>query len=140
MSRNRFGGLVGLVLLVGILSGALPVAADPCPADYNGDGFVTPQDIYDFLEIWYLLPKVDFNADGVVSTQDIYDFAAAYGAGLPSADYNGSGTVSVDDLSAFMADWYTVTGSPSTDFDGDGRVTNDEDDIFIFLELWRIGC
>ena len=50
-----------------------------CPADFNEDGHVTVQDIFDFLAAWFArLPDADFNRDGVVSVQDIFDFLAAW--------------------------------------------------------------
>lgn len=53
-----------------------------CPANVNGSGGVSVQDIFDFLN-WYFssAPQGDFNASGTVSVQDIFDFLAAYFAG-----------------------------------------------------------
>jgi hypothetical protein len=46
----------------------------PCAADYNADGVVTTQDIFDYLNDWFAgLPRTDINGGGV-SVQDIFDF------------------------------------------------------------------
>ena len=50
-----------------------------CPADFNGAGGVSVQDIFDFLSAWFAnLPTADFNGVGGVSVQDIFDFLAAW--------------------------------------------------------------
>jgi hypothetical protein len=53
-----------------------------CPADFNGQGGVSTQDIFDFLAAYFASqPAADFNASGAVSIQDIFDFLAAYFTG-----------------------------------------------------------
>ncbi len=52
------------------------------------------------------LPPGDFNHDGAVSVQDIFDFLAAYFAGGPNADFNGSGEVTVQDIFDFLAAYF----------------------------------
>jgi hypothetical protein len=57
------------------------------------------------------------NGQGGVSVQDIFDFLAAYFAGCTgqagppcngiNADFNGSGTVSVGDIFSFLAAYFT---------------------------------
>ena len=55
-----------------------------CFADFNGDGNVTVQDIFDFLASYFANDSLaDFNRDGAVSVQDIFDYLAAYFAGCP---------------------------------------------------------
>jgi hypothetical protein len=50
-----------------------------CPADFNGEGGVTVQDIFDFLAQWNVSnPATDFNGIGGVTVQDIFDFLAAW--------------------------------------------------------------
>jgi hypothetical protein len=50
-----------------------------CPADFNGSGAVTVQDIFDFLAAYFAnAPGADFNGQGGVTVQDIFDFLAAY--------------------------------------------------------------
>jgi hypothetical protein len=53
-----------------------------CPANINGYGGVTVQDIFDFLAAYFAgAPQGDFNNSGAVTVQDIFDFLAAYFAG-----------------------------------------------------------
>jgi hypothetical protein len=53
-----------------------------CPANYNGVGGVTVQDIFDFLAGYFSNNiAADFNHSGAVSVQDIFDFLAAYFTG-----------------------------------------------------------
>jgi hypothetical protein len=55
-----------------------------CPADFNGVGGITVQDIFDFLAAYFNNnPRADFNNAGGVTVQDIFDFLAAYFAGCP---------------------------------------------------------
>ena len=50
-----------------------------CPADFNGAGGVTVQDIFDFLAAWFAgNPSADFNGVSGVTVQDIFDFLAAW--------------------------------------------------------------
>ena len=52
-----------------------------CTADYNGDGVVSVQDIFDFLAGWFAgAPAADFNGGGI-TVQDIFDFLGAWFAG-----------------------------------------------------------
>jgi Zn-dependent metalloprotease len=54
----------------------------PCPADFNGVGGITVQDIFDFLGAWFAgSPTADFNGVNGVSVQDIFDFLGAWFAG-----------------------------------------------------------
>ena len=58
------------------------VQGNPCPADFNGDGHVTVQDIFSFLTAWFAKsPTADFNGDGNVTVQDIFSFLTAWFAG-----------------------------------------------------------
>jgi hypothetical protein len=53
-----------------------------CPANYNGQGGLSVQDIFDFLGGYFANdPQADFNGQGGLSVQDIFDFLAAYFAG-----------------------------------------------------------
>lgn len=55
-----------------------------CPADINGVGGITVQDIFDFLAFWFAnAPQGDFNQANGVTVQDIFDFLAAWFAGCP---------------------------------------------------------
>jgi hypothetical protein len=44
-----------------------------CRCDWNSNGQIEVQDIFDFLSDWFAL-NGDFNADGVTAVQDIFDF------------------------------------------------------------------
>lgn len=59
--------------------GTIMVQVAGCPADFNGVGGVTVQDIFDFLVAYFAgLPTADFNGVGGVTVQDIFDFLVAY--------------------------------------------------------------
>ncbi len=50
--------------------------------------------------------KADFNQNGTLSVQDIFDFLAAYFANDLRADFNGNGVLSVQDLFDFLAGYF----------------------------------
>lgn len=53
-----------------------------CPADFNGSGTISVQDIFDYLATYFSGNlTADFNRSGEVSVQDIFDFLAAWFAG-----------------------------------------------------------
>ena len=61
-----------------------------CTADFNctgnlippNAGAVTLQDIFDYLDAWFLAsPHADFDRSGAVTLQDLFDFIGAYFAG-----------------------------------------------------------
>jgi hypothetical protein len=55
-----------------------------CDADFNADGHLTVQDIFDFLSAWFAgTLDADFNGDCALSVQDIFDFLNAWFAGCP---------------------------------------------------------
>jgi hypothetical protein len=56
-----------------------------CPADFNGDGFLNPDDLTDlitclFLEIQFpaTCPQADFNADAFTNPDDLSDYITAF--------------------------------------------------------------
>ncbi len=49
----------------------------------------------------------DFNLDGAVSVQDIFDYLAAYFGGLSSANFNCVGGVTVQDIFDYLAAYFT---------------------------------
>jgi len=54
----------------------------PCAPDFNQNGTLEVQDIFDFLNAWFALdPRTDFNGVGGVTTQDIFDFLNAWFTG-----------------------------------------------------------
>ncbi len=52
-------------------------------ADLSGDGAVSVQDLYDFLQLFFAMnPLADANHDGVLSVQDIFDYLNKFFASL----------------------------------------------------------
>ncbi|MBL8759268.1 MAG: hypothetical protein JNK35_12655, partial [Phycisphaerae bacterium] len=52
-----------------------------CPADYNGDGTVDPDDLADYIACYFSqppCPQADFNSDGTPDPDDLADYIAAY--------------------------------------------------------------
>jgi hypothetical protein len=61
-----------------------PATICPCRADYNLNGVVAVQDIFDFLADWFLqAPRSDTNGDGTFALQDIFDFLNIWFTGCP---------------------------------------------------------
>ena len=57
-------------------------AWNPCPQDFNENGVVSVQDIFDFLAAFFGNDcRADFNNASGISVQDIFDFLAAYFTG-----------------------------------------------------------
>lgn len=50
------------------------------PADWNHDGVVNSQDLFDFL-VSFFTGEADFNRDGVTNSQDFFDYLAAFFGG-----------------------------------------------------------
>jgi hypothetical protein len=62
--------------------GVIPIP--DCPADYNLNGVVSVQDIFDFLAGYFDNdPHADVNDSLAITVQDIFDYLAAYFAGCP---------------------------------------------------------
>ena len=58
------------------------VTQNPCPADFNGSGTASVEDLFMFLAAWFANgPGADFNGSGQASVQDIFDFLNAWFAG-----------------------------------------------------------
>ncbi len=49
----------------------------------------------------------DFNQDGVLSVQDIFDFLTAWFAQTPAADFLQNGTLNVQDIFDFLTVWFS---------------------------------
>ena len=59
-------------------------APPTCPADFNGVGGVTVQDIFDFLGAWFQNDaRADFNGAGGITVQDVFDYLSAWFTGCP---------------------------------------------------------
>jgi hypothetical protein len=55
-----------------------------CDCDFDGSLRLTTQDLYEFLSAWLTgNPRADFNVDGAVSVQDIFDFLQCFQIGCP---------------------------------------------------------
>lgn len=55
-----------------------------CRADFDGQGGVTPQDIFEFLNAWFAADaRADFDAQGGITPQDIFEYLNAWFAGCP---------------------------------------------------------
>ncbi|MGD9691019.1 MAG: hypothetical protein AB7K52_11730 [Phycisphaerales bacterium] len=71
---------ISLRQLIAHVNSILPL----CPADFNGDGSLDPDDLGDFINCYFSLPPcdgADFNADGSVDPDDLGDFINNYFAG-----------------------------------------------------------
>ncbi|MCC6321143.1 MAG: hypothetical protein IT438_06880 [Phycisphaerales bacterium] len=69
----RVGGYLG-----GAGTGAISIASF-CIADFNTDGSVSVQDIFDFLTAYFQgLSSADINGEGGVTVQDIFDYLSSY--------------------------------------------------------------
>lgn len=56
--------------------------SDDCRPDYNSDGVVSVQDLFDFVHGWFdLEPDADFDASGTWGPQDIFTFLGTWFAG-----------------------------------------------------------
>ncbi len=55
-----------------------------CPADYNGDGFVDPDDLSDYIGCFFSVPscdRADLNRDGVIDPDDLSDYISVFFSG-----------------------------------------------------------
>ena len=76
------GLIVGTSDIGGNAQAVLLTPVTPCPADFNGQGGVSVQDIFDFLSAWFTVsPTADINGDRNVTVQDIFDFLAHWFGG-----------------------------------------------------------
>ncbi|MFN7020999.1 MAG: GC-type dockerin domain-anchored protein [Phycisphaerales bacterium] len=65
-----------------MVSGVIGQPAISCPADVNGSGTVTVQDIFDFLGFYFSNNlRADVNNSGNLTVQDIFDFLQFYFTG-----------------------------------------------------------
>jgi subtilisin-like proprotein convertase family protein len=70
---------------VGLTATTSICATPSCPADFNGDGFINPDDLTDMITCFFLnvqfpgtCPEADFNADGFVNPDDLTDFITIF--------------------------------------------------------------
>lgn len=69
------------IVISGLPTPQMPPA---CPADFNGAGGISVQDLFDFLVSYFAgEARADFNGVDGLSVQDVFDFLAAYFAGCP---------------------------------------------------------
>ncbi len=56
-----------------------------CAGDWNANGTVTVQDVFDFLAAYFAqVPSADVTGGGGISTQDLFDFLEAFFTGCPA--------------------------------------------------------
>ena len=74
--------------ILGEISTEISAIADVRPIytpDWNADGTITTQDIFDFLSDWFAgageAGGADYNNSGATTVQDIFDFLSAWFAG-----------------------------------------------------------
>lgn len=48
----------------------------------------------------------DFNGSGALTVQDVFDYLTAFFANAPAADYNGIGGITIQDVFDFLNDWF----------------------------------
>ncbi len=80
------------------------VFADPSG---SGSGSTSPDQAYNV--VMALMPRVplaDFNRDGVVTVNDVFDFLNVWFAGGLGSDWTGEGAVTVSDIFEFLNDWF----------------------------------
>jgi hypothetical protein len=54
----------------------------------------------------FICRSADFNLDGSVTLQDLFEFLAAYFSGNPRADFNQAGGIGVQDILDFLTSWF----------------------------------
>ncbi len=66
------------------VSGTIGVNPPSCPADFDGNGNVNVQDIFDFLNAWFAnQPSADVDGNNAIEVQDIFTFLNVWFAGCP---------------------------------------------------------
>ena len=61
-----------------------PLDVNTCPADFNNDGDLNPDDLADYINCYFSsppCPQADFNADSDTNPDDLSDYINAYFAG-----------------------------------------------------------
>lgn len=59
-----------------------PLLLVPCDSDFNRNGSITVQDVFEFLSAWFASDiRADISLDGTVSVQDVFDFLSQWFAG-----------------------------------------------------------
>ncbi len=65
-----------------VLAPQITACSAACPADFDGSGGLTVNDIFAFLDAWLGgSPSADFNTSGALEVADIFDFINAWLAG-----------------------------------------------------------
>jgi len=75
---STFGGFSQVVLVRGFTR--------PCPADFNGDGNLDPDDLSDYISCFFAqppCPRADFSNDGITDPDDLADYIGAFFGGCP---------------------------------------------------------
>ena len=108
-ATSTYGSPVSLGALIFRAKIVYDINADNVYADptAGATGSTSPDQAYNVEMV--LMPRVlkgDFNRDGTISVQDIFDFLGAWFQGIAGSDWNGDGTTSVQDIFDFLADWF----------------------------------
>ncbi len=92
-----------------VYSPATGTGADGLPSSFSAGGSLVVQAGFTDGTRAMLLARLglisDFNGNGVITVQDIFDFLNAWFSGSPVADINGGG-LSVQDIFDFLNDWF----------------------------------
>ena len=62
------------------------ISFNSCTADYNGDGFLDPDDLSDYISCYFSSPacgRADWNHDGFTDPDDLSDYISLYFSGCP---------------------------------------------------------
>jgi|GEM_PF-743502 len=85
LSQGMNGTFVNAGVSFGVFGSAFGLSvmtpATPCPADFNGDGSVDPDDLSDYIACYFAVPPcvgADFNGDGTADPDDLSDYIGAY--------------------------------------------------------------
>jgi len=79
-------GTAGAPNAVAVVGVPVPevVIVPTCPADFNADGDLNPDDLADYIGAFFTVPagaQADFNGDGEVNPDDLADYIGAFFAG-----------------------------------------------------------
>jgi hypothetical protein len=62
------------------------VIRPPCPADFDGNGTLNPDDLSDFIAAYFSEPpdpRADYDGSGMINPDDLADYIGAFFAGCP---------------------------------------------------------
>lgn len=78
MTRTQLAAIVGASMVMATAAAPTSAAYPHCPADANADGTIDKFDIPVFVHYWMAGDtSADFNLDGALTVQDVFDFLTA---------------------------------------------------------------